>query len=278
MAISTSYDWTHYTDQLITQTLRHMGVLSRSQMASELQLYDGKQVLNRMVKSWQAKKIFLWTIEEDHKVITASSEVTGTDSNIYTCILSHTAALTNKPITGADWNKYWVLYGSTGGTWTLSTAYTCAGVFDVDADCVGIDKAWIRDASGSMTPIEIISGTKFTTLDRNDFGSVTHMWLEKLAPLTANRMRCYPIPDDDDEVIYYNKIRKLRDFDRGVDDADFPAHWQDALVCNLSYKWARNFHLDPQAFKSEAIESFNEAYGGEMDDDDNDFIAPSFRV
>ena len=56
-------------------------------------------------------------------ILGASSEVTGTDSNIYTCVVDHVATTENKPVTGDDWGAYWRLGGSTGGTWTASTAY-----------------------------------------------------------------------------------------------------------------------------------------------------------
>jgi len=53
-----------------------------------------------------------------------SSEVLGTDGKNYTCILAHTAAAINKPITGANWATYWTQKGSSGGTWVDGSAYT----------------------------------------------------------------------------------------------------------------------------------------------------------
>jgi len=51
-------------------------------------------------------------------------EVTGTDSNIYTCKATHEAAAANKPITGGSWSTYWELTGSTGGTWEEGKEYS----------------------------------------------------------------------------------------------------------------------------------------------------------
>lgn len=54
--------------------------------------------------------------------------VLGTDNQTYQCILAHTSGATNRPITGASWATYWVLYG--GGTssrfqaWETGVAYT----------------------------------------------------------------------------------------------------------------------------------------------------------
>lgn len=42
--------------------------------------------------------------------------VEGTDSKTYKCIQDHTAVdVTHKPVTGTNWNEYWVLYDAAGG-------------------------------------------------------------------------------------------------------------------------------------------------------------------
>src|SRR3990170_3018837 len=53
-----------------------------------------------------------------------ASEVLGTDTKNYTCIVPHTAAIINKPITGGNWATYWIQKGSAGGTWVADSAYT----------------------------------------------------------------------------------------------------------------------------------------------------------
>lgn len=80
--------------------------------------------MNGMIKSWQAENIHLWKVQWLTQTLTASSEVTGTDSEVYTCIRGHTSNINNKPITGGNWNTYWKKTGSTGGTWVTATAYT----------------------------------------------------------------------------------------------------------------------------------------------------------
>jgi hypothetical protein len=55
------------------------------------------------------------------------SLVTGTDSNVYACKVSHTAAAGNCPITGASYATYWALSTSsdTADTWATATEYFC---------------------------------------------------------------------------------------------------------------------------------------------------------
>jgi hypothetical protein len=51
-------------------------------------------------------------------------EVTGTDSNIYTCKKGHVASTDSRPITGGSWTTYWTLAGTAGGTWVDETEYS----------------------------------------------------------------------------------------------------------------------------------------------------------
>lgn len=53
----------------------------------------------------------------------ADSEVIGSDGLNYYCILPCTGAATNKPITGASWQTYWIQYGFDGRDWVDGTAY-----------------------------------------------------------------------------------------------------------------------------------------------------------
>ena len=57
--------------------------------------------------------------------VASSARVMGTDSNDYTCILSHTSNERNKPITGLLWATYWVASGTTGlgSMWITGSSY-----------------------------------------------------------------------------------------------------------------------------------------------------------
>lgn len=55
--------------------------------------------------------------------VNTQSVVTGTDSNAYKCIKSHTADSTNRPITGANYLQYWDAGGSSPAAWSSGTAY-----------------------------------------------------------------------------------------------------------------------------------------------------------
>jgi len=54
---------------------------------------------------------------------TLTSQVIGTDTLNYTCIVNHTAAAANKPITGGSYATYWTQTGSGGVAWVDGTSY-----------------------------------------------------------------------------------------------------------------------------------------------------------
>lgn len=55
-----------------------------------------------------------------------SSVVIGTDNHSYSCILAHTSAAENRPITGASYPLYWQKGTATPTAWVTATAYTNA--------------------------------------------------------------------------------------------------------------------------------------------------------
>jgi hypothetical protein len=56
--------------------------------------------------------------------------VTGTDSNVYTCILAHVSEASNQPVTGGSWPTYWVLGGVHGGIWKTGKKYAPSKNYD----------------------------------------------------------------------------------------------------------------------------------------------------
>lgn len=84
-----------------------------------------------------------------------TSEVTGTDALNYSCIMGHTSAAADRPITGANWRLYWRQTGSAGSTWVTGTAYTNGELlrytykrplydFDLSTDNPDMPSGWVR--------------------------------------------------------------------------------------------------------------------------------------
>lgn len=73
---------------------------------------------NRLLAS---QKLYVWPAPAS---VGTTSEVTGSDALNYQCVLGHTSATINKPITGGSYSLYWKQAGSAGSAWASDTAYT----------------------------------------------------------------------------------------------------------------------------------------------------------
>lgn len=235
MATSGSYDFTRTRDQIINRAYRIVTQTEDDPTPDEM--VDIAEALEGLVKALQNRHVHLWTREWVTKTLTASSEVTATDSTIWTCIRSHTSSATNRPITGADHTTYWALAGSTGGVWVTGTAYTSVGDFQVAADTLAIEGMFVRH-DGNDTPVNPLMLEEYFSLPDKDNTGLPNQYVfhRKLLPLVILN----PIPDATDYVLHYLRTRKLEDFDSGSYTPDFPENWISPLT------WALAAEIGPE--------------------------------
>ena len=278
MATSGSYDWTQTRDNIIQQALEINEVISPGDTPLAAHVTMASTVLNQFVKFIEtAHSVRLWTLDWTQKTFSAASEVTGTDSLIYTCIKSHTSAAATKPVTGANWSSFWKQTGSTGGTWVTATPYTSTGDFTVAGDTIAIEKAFLRK-NGTDTQIKIIGYNEyFSIADKNTTGNPISLWFDnKLSPVAF----IYPQLSDTDDVVHYLRIRRFEDFDATGDNPDFPAQWIEPLVLGLAWRISPRFGLplgERQQLKSHADEALILTIAGDTEHIDEMRISPRVR-
>lgn len=110
-------------------------------------------------------------------IIYPGDEVTGSDANIYSCIRDHKAAASNRPITGANYSDYWVLEGSTGGTWISGTKYQSMYFSDIIADTLAIANSY---AQGNFFLYCVIVNKEVRMFGANVHSSYTSFGLSQL--------------------------------------------------------------------------------------------------
>lgn len=240
MATSGTATFNMYRREIIDAALRKVGV----DMPTDKQASAAATALNMIVKDWSENYgIQFWKIEWKTKTFTAASEVTGTDGNIYTCIRSHTSAASNKPVTGADWTAYWIVRGTTGGTWLTATAYASTGDFTPDTDVIAIDTAFWRN-NGNNTPLSII--------DRYDYFDDTNktsesipcaLWLDRTSVAPVVRLD-YNLSDLD-YVLHYLQVVRMEDMTFDSDTPDIPARRLRALVYALAVDLSYEHDVEP---------------------------------
>ena len=102
--------------------------------------------------SLSSQLLYVWPAPSS---VGTTSEVTGTDALNYSCIMGHTSASADRPITGANWRLYWRQTGSSGSTWVTGTSYTNGELlrylykrplydFDTSTDNPDMPSGWVR--------------------------------------------------------------------------------------------------------------------------------------
>ncbi len=100
--------------------------------------------------------------------------VVGSDGKDYRCILAHTSASANKPITGGSYTTFWVDNSTTGQgeTWVDGIDYTVTRPFQLRLSL----SAFFGD--GELVTVSSVSGNTYTLSSRGDTGGVdAQAWL-----------------------------------------------------------------------------------------------------
>lgn len=82
---TTDYDFRQTRNEIIQRAFRLIGALTLGDPLTAEKIDQGITALNQIVKSWQADRIFLWTLKELTQALTATNasySLNGTDSNI----------------------------------------------------------------------------------------------------------------------------------------------------------------------------------------------------
>jgi len=274
---SGSYDFELTRNKLITESLRKLGAVATGQNPTAAQLSEGAEALNVLVKALQDDNVMLWTREWKTKTFTASSEVTGTDGNIYTCTRSHTATADNRPVTGAEYLSYWKQGGTTGGVWAVDTEYSSIGDWQEDADTVLIEAANIRSTTSHDYPVSIITFDEYFKID-NKFDASSYpdklAFHRKLIP----HVYLYPQPNNTDFVLEYMRVRLLEDFDTSTNNPDFPVRWYKYLVFALAADLAYEYGVDPRLYEMKATKLKKQAKDGDRPITNNHFKKGAFNI
>lgn len=277
MALSGSYDFNITRNQIIAGALRLFKIIDPTPQ----QFFIGDESLNVMIKEWQNDHSFLWKAEWKTKTFSSPSEITGSDSKIYTCIREHTAASNNKPITGADYSTYWYERGSTGGVHAVDTVYSSIGDFALDTDTISIEKAFIRD-SNSDYGLDIIPFSKFLDLiNKYNEGKPTLASIDwQLTP----RLYLYKQPSETTYVLHYCRIKLIEDFDVAGNSPDFKARWIKALIWGLAADLSPIFTEGEAGLKlmqwieAKATVLLKRAEHNDSEPIGDDFVSPAYEV
>lgn len=82
---------------------------------------DPESIYLKRNKDLTCQFMYVWPAPSS---VGTTSEVIGSDGVNYRCIMGHTSATINKPITGTSYRLYWEPGGTSGSAWVTATDYT----------------------------------------------------------------------------------------------------------------------------------------------------------
>ncbi len=280
MATSNSYNWSLTANGIINEALEDLNVIAPGGTPSSTLTTSCLSMLERVTKTISAKGIRIWSIDWVQKTFSAPSEVTGTDGNIYTCVLSHTGAADNRPITGANYTTFWVRKGVSGGTWSTSS-YTSTGDFDAENNTLNILQAFIRENTID-TPLGIGNiHDYFSISDKTIDGVPKYLYFDKLR---TGHIYLYPQPDFSNYsnyVLHYLRESMLEDFDAVGNDPDFQSIYLDYLIKELRLALAPKFRKSREeivTLREDRNEAFNILRKKESSHYGGNSITPAFDM
>ena len=268
--------WDQTRDQLIKRALRQIGAIGVGEEPTAAQLEEANDVLNIILNDWGEEGLFRWSREDRYYNITASSEVTGTDSEIYTCILPHTSSSDDRPITGDKYSVYWRKDGSTGGTWNTSTNYTASGIITLDSDIAEVEQVFYRDRETDHF-IELYDLDRYNRITKKGEGGNPIIAYFKRGD-SSNQLFLYPQPEDTDIVIIVQAKILLDETETNADSLDFKKRWFRALYLTLAAELAPMYGLplnEIALLEAKAKSVFDKRKLGETDQTFNRLILPN---
>lgn len=273
--------YTYYVKTIVRDALETVGAIPTGGDISPDLLGSMSAKLNMIVQGLQAHGIRLWTVEETIKTFSAPSEYIGTDGLNYTCIYPVTTAAANQPITGAQWAAYFAQHGTAGIAWSNSLTATTPGVFDLPADTIGIEQAFLRDGDNEY-PIEIISKAEYSDLpDKKHFARPTRLWPEVVTETTMRGRFDYQ-PDKTSYVLHYWRVRRQDDLMYGTSGLDFPQKLVNCLSKIMSAEIAPRYlrtndnAATLNAIRADAREALALIKKEDIEQTGNDFIRSAF--
>lgn len=258
---------------IITMAYRATGTLGIEQTASAVQLVNGRNLLNMMLKAWSATGMHCWTVEEGILFLQKSQSryslgLASTDhmTDAYdfastTLSAAEAAGQTDLSVTSItgiangdylgieldDGTMQWTtVNGAPSGT-TVTAAVALTGAAASGNRVVAYTSKLIR-------PLKIVNARSYYYSDEREVEMVdlSHLDYQRLPSKTTAAspvvqwayqpklplgiVNVWTDPADVDYAMRFTWHRPIYDFTATTETADVPAEWQEALVFNLAHR------------------------------------------
>jgi len=226
---------------------------------------------NAMIKAWNAQGIHLWKVKEatlflrsgvrfydlgatgDKAAIEPVETTLSADAatSATTPSLTSTTGIAANDVIGIELDDntiHWTTVASIGPV-ALTAGLASAASSGLAVYAYPTTAAVARpqritgaryELAGNEYPLEIISRAEYEAYaNKTATGSPNSVYYD---PRLGNgRVFLWPAPDDVSGVVRLTCELPIEDIDDSSDNADFPAEWTQALVCNLAYEIAPSY-------------------------------------
>jgi hypothetical protein len=290
VATSGSTNYSRTAAQIITLAHKLLGLLPSGGSETTAEQTDALELLNLMIKQWQAEGVKLWLLDEakvfmvDSQVsynlpgakackITELSETTldGDEASGQTVLsvtkTSNGAGFANSDVIGIvldDDTIHWTTISSfvTDDTVTVASGLASAASSGnaVYVYTTALERplrviAARRELSGLEIQMNLMSRDEYFNLpNKASTGNPVNIYYDP--QLTTGKLYVWPAPDSVDYEINITYQRSIEDFDATTNDPDFPQEWIYALASNLALLMAPQFGKSvPQELLATAMQS-----------------------
>lgn len=272
MATSGTNDFSVTRDQIISATLRLLGVIGMGETPNSEDYTNCSQALNIMIKSWSKKGLPLWVTEE-----LAIPMVEGVNPYPLGPTAPYVGSVTSTGGTGYTAGTWTAIGGTLGtvasGTYTVTdgapdiftilvpgTLYTTAPTTfilsgagtgaTITASLAGVNTsrplrimdAFIRSPEGQDTTLLTISREEYESLGNKSTQGVPNQFYYDVQ-LVNGMFYVYGVPSESGYVVYATIQRMFEDMTTGSNTFDFPQEWFQALKWGLASEVLAEYNI-----------------------------------
>lgn len=310
MALSGSIDFAATRDDLITEALEQLGVLSEGESPNASQLTSCSRTLNMMLKSWQATETNLFAIQKAYIFMQNDQvkyELSSSTSDHWATTIVNTAmavagvatdsTITVDSSTGmSDADVIGIELGSGTIQWTTINGAPASDVITLTVALTGaaaISNRVYTYTTLANRPMKILEAVRTDAASNNDIPifvrSLRHYTelpnKTTEAPVntiyfdpqrTTSYIYVWPEPDRVDVFLTIWIQRTLDDLDAASNDVDYPQEWFLAIALNLAMYLASKYGVTGTQYRQISLMALTAREEAESWDTEDGFtIEPS---
>lgn len=273
MATSGSINFSQDVESLVRDTLYMSNALTPGEDLEHEMSQMVIRAMNRLIKRWQSRGIFVWTYQEAY-LFPSLTSMEHTVGNGGTAHFTDSAILTEVATAAAAAATTLVVDSTSGMTagdyigvelddgtrqWTTISTVTNGTTLQLGAaltDDVAVNNTVFTYTDKSLWPLSIYSvrshsyssdietsvraedRTYFRNLADKTLTSPTASYFYDRGNQQLGTLSIYPILDNVQDYLKITYERVIQDIDSISDDIDFPSEWYDAIIYNTALSLA----------------------------------------